>query len=79
MEVSLEKELSVVVRQSLAALNGLEAMFIEECHLQGKPLKSFAVEHGLSAQAMVRLRGRAFAQLKDRLSEQNINEMKDIV
>jgi DNA-directed RNA polymerase specialized sigma24 family protein len=79
MEPNCETEMTTMIRQSLAVMPMLEAKFIQECHLMGKSRKHFASENGLSSQSVAELQGRAFAQLRERLTEKNNQSMGDVL
>jgi DNA-directed RNA polymerase specialized sigma24 family protein len=79
MEPNSEAEMKSLISLSLAYMPALEAQFIRECHMTGKSRKDFASDNGLPLQSVAELQGRAFALLKERLAEKNIQSMGDVL
>jgi hypothetical protein len=66
VEVTAQQEMTVVLQARLAALEKIEAAYIQQWHLAepSTSVKAFADKHGIGPTEFAEIRGRALPRLK---------------
>jgi hypothetical protein len=81
VQLTPEREMTVMIDECLSELDKIEAAFLRDCHLHQlkTPLWAFAKRWRLSQKDLTELRSRALDRLKERLAAKNIHSLGDII
>ena len=81
MELTIEKQIAILIADCMAGLSEVEAAFLKQHYLDEPRLSlaEFASERRLSKKAMDDLRCRVAGRAKKLLAQQNIYSIKDIL